>query len=122
MAHGSGTNETVEELRAAIAQMRVRKELADPAVRVHVERYLEAGEAELGYLIALRDRSSFVRLDDDRDRLALHRAARAVRLAEAKIEAGVAEQRGDLPAEARAQRRSAEIVMHLDDADEPTAS
>jgi hypothetical protein len=122
MEHGSGTNETVEELRAAIAQMRVRKELADPAVRVHVERYLEAGEAELGYLIALRDRSSFVRLDDDRDRLALHRAARAVRLAEAKIEAGVAEQRGSLPAEARAQRRSAEIVMHLDDADEPTTS
>jgi hypothetical protein len=46
---------------------------------------------------------------------ALDRAVRAVRLAEAKLDAAVAEERGDRDAAAEANRRAARIVMHLDE-------
>jgi hypothetical protein len=105
----------VVELRFALGTMRTREDLANPAVRVHVERYLVEAESEIDYLAALRDRASLVRLDDDRVQLALERARRAVRLAEAKLDAAIAEERGDRRAEAEANRRAAEIVAHFDD-------
>jgi hypothetical protein len=110
-------NEPLDKLRIALATMRTRKELANPAVRVHVERYLERAEAEIEYLAALRDRASLIGMDDDRERLALDRAERAVRLAGAKLYAAVAEERGDRRAEAEANRRAAEIVIHLEEAE-----
>jgi hypothetical protein len=109
-------SEPLEKLRIALATMRTCKELANPAVRVHVERYLESAEAEIEYLAALRDRASVIGMDDDRERLALDRAERAVRLAEAKLDAAVAEERGDRRAEAEGNRRAAEIVIHLEQA------
>jgi hypothetical protein len=109
------TKDPVVELRFALGAMRTRKDLANPAVRVHVERYLVEAESEIDYLAALRDRASLVRQDDDRVQLALERARRAVRLAEAKLDAAIAEERGDRRAEAEANRRAAEIVAHLDD-------
>jgi hypothetical protein len=115
MGSDEGAKDPLVELRLALATMRTRKELANPAVRVHVERYLEEAESEIEYLAALRDRASFVGLDDDRERLALDRAVRATRLAEAKLDAAVAEEGGDRHAEAEANRRAAEIVMHLDE-------
>jgi hypothetical protein len=111
-----GINDPLDELRIALAAMRTRKELADPAVRVHVERYLESAETEIEYMAALRDRASVVGLDDDRERLALDRAVRAVRLAEVKLDAAVAEERDDRQAEAEANRRAVEIVMHVGEA------
>jgi hypothetical protein len=53
--------------------------------------------------------------DDVRERLALDRAIRAVRFAEAKLDAAIAEERGDRHAEAEANRRAAEIVTHVDE-------
>jgi hypothetical protein len=115
MGNEEGAKDPLVELRLAFAAMRTRKELANPAVRVHVERYLEDAEAEMEYLVALRDRASFVGLEDDREQLALDRAVRAVRLAEAKLDAAVAEERGDRDAAAEANRGAARIVMHLDE-------
>jgi hypothetical protein len=111
-------SESLEKLRIALATMRTRKELANPAVRVHVERYLESAEAEIVYLAALRDRASVIGMDDDRERLALDRAERAVRLAEAKLDAAVAEERGDRRAEAEANRQGAQVVTHLEEAED----
>jgi hypothetical protein len=114
MGREKGTGYALEELRVRLAAMQTREELADPAVRTHVKRYLESAESEIEYLAALRDRASFVRLDDHREPLATERAVRAVRLAEAKIDAAVAEMRGDARAEAAANRRAAELIAHIE--------
>jgi ATP phosphoribosyltransferase len=58
---------------------------------------------------------SVIGQDDVRERLALDRAVRAVRFAEAKLDAAIAEERGDRHAEAAANRRAAEIVTHLEE-------
>ncbi|MGZ4155283.1 MAG: hypothetical protein ACXVQ0_12475 [Actinomycetota bacterium] len=115
MGHQDGTKDALHELRIAVAEMRMRKALANPAVRVHAERYLENAESAIEYLAALLDRSSVIGQDDVRERLALDRAVRAVRFAEAKLDAAIAEERGDRQAEAEANRRAAEIVTHLGD-------
>ncbi|MGZ4109697.1 MAG: hypothetical protein ACXVP7_08435 [Actinomycetota bacterium] len=115
MGHQDGTKDALHELRIAVAEMRMRKALANPAVRVHAERYLENAESAIEYLAALLDRSSVIGQDDVRERLALDRAVRAVRFAEAKLDAAIAEERGDRQAEAEANRHAAEIVTHLGD-------
>jgi hypothetical protein len=115
MTHDEGTKDALHELRVAVAEMRLRRELANPAIRVHAERYLENAESAIEYLAALLDRSSVVGQDDVRERLAFGRAVRAVRFAEAKLDAAIAEERGDRRAEAEANRRAAEIVTHLDE-------
>jgi hypothetical protein len=122
MRHEEGNSDPLDELRIALAAMRAREELADPAVRVHAERYLERADEEIAYVAALAGRTDLVGGDDDRKDLALDRAVRAVRLAGAKLDAAIAEKRGDRQADVEATRRAFRIVMHLDEAGTITSS
>jgi hypothetical protein len=112
MRHEEGNRDPLDEPRIALAAMRAREELADPAVRVHAERYLERADEEIAYAAALAGRTRLVGGDDDRENLALDRAVRAVRLAGAKLDGAIAEERGDRQAEVEATRRAFRIVMH----------
>jgi len=116
MRHEEGNSDPLDEPRIALAAMRAREELADPAVRARAERYLERADEEIAYVAALAGRTDLVGGDDDRENLALDRAVRAVRLAGAKLDAAIAEERGDRQAEVEATRRAFRIVMHLDEA------
>ncbi len=116
MKHEEGNGDPLDGLRIALAAMRAREELADPAVRVHAERYLERADEELAYVAALAGRTDLVGGDDDRKDQALDRAVRAVRLGGAKLDAAIAEKRGDRQAEVEATRRAFRIVMHLNEA------
>src|SRR5215208_2110431 len=91
IGHEEGNGDPLDGLRIALAAMRACEELADPAVRVHAERYLARADEEIAYVAALAGRTDLVGGDDDRKGPPLDRAVRAVRLAGAKLDAAIAE-------------------------------